>query len=619
MKKIFLPTLAVLVLGQVTAFSQQKEGILKDTINIKEVIVTATKTKVNRNVVPLTVSVISEEEIENSSESALLPVLSEQVPGLFITERGITGFGVSTGSAGQISVRGIGGNPNTQVLILLNGNPQFMGIMGHPIADAYIASDVEKVEVIRGPASTLYGTNAMGGAINIITKDQKNDGLDANGRVMYGSYNTKKIMLNSGYKKNKFNILASFNHDQTDGHRDSSEFKINNGYIKTGYTINNHLNVNADFSLANFVGADPGPEDSYAGYSLDIVRGMGAAELNNKYDKTNGSIRFFYNFGEHNITDGFHSLDNNYGVVAYQAISLFRGNTITAGLDYKQYGGLAENISSGEPVVFSDTTVTEMAGYIYLQQNLLSKLTLNAGFRLEHNNVYGNEPVPSAGLAYHPTATTTVKASVAKGFRSPTIRELFLWGTANSDLKPEKMMNYEIGVMQKLLDSKLSLELTVFNASGDNLIKAVAGETGYKYQNTGKFSNTGIEFAGAYKPSDNLSFNLNYSYINMKYHIVACPEHQLNINGTYKLNNLSVNVAVQHIQNLYTQVAPTEEISTYTLLNSKIAYKFNRYFDVFLKGENLTNVKYYINYGYPMPGIVIYGGINMHFQSGQGK
>lgn len=113
---------------------------------MEEVVITGTKTEINRNNVPLTVSVVSKEKIENSSESTLLPVLSEQVPGLFVTERGVTGFGVSTGSAGQIS--------------------------------------------FRGPASTLYGTNAMGGVINIITKEQKEDGFKANVRAMYGSYNT---------------------------------------------------------------------------------------------------------------------------------------------------------------------------------------------------------------------------------------------------------------------------------------------------------------------------------------------------------------------------------------------------------------------------------------------
>ncbi|NJK95347.1 MAG: TonB-dependent receptor plug domain-containing protein [Bacteroidales bacterium] len=141
--------------------------------NLDEVVVTATKTLVSRNNVAYSVSVVNEQNIEQSSESALLPVLAENVPGLFVTERGITGFGVANGSAGQISIRGIGGSPSTQVLVLLNGNPQFMGLMGHPLPDSYIASDAQRVEIIRGPASTLYGSNAMGGVINIITREQK--------------------------------------------------------------------------------------------------------------------------------------------------------------------------------------------------------------------------------------------------------------------------------------------------------------------------------------------------------------------------------------------------------------------------------------------------------------
>ena len=613
-KKSFLFMIAVVIIIK-SAFSQQNKSTLKDTINIDEVVITGTKTSVNRNNVPLTVSVVSKEKIENSSESALLPVLSEQVPGLFVTQRGITGFGVSTGSAGQITLRGIGGSPNTQVLILLNGNPQFMGIMGHPLSDAYIASDVEKVEIIRGPASTLYGTNAMGGVINIITKEQKEDGFKANARVMYGSYNTQKYMVTGGFKKNGFNVFASFNHDQTNGHRDSSDFKINNGYFRMGYDINRHLNINADLSLANFDATDPGPEDSKAGYTIDITRGMGAVALGNKFNKTSGSLRFFYNFGEHNITDGFHSKDKNYGILFYQAFNLFKGNTITVGTDYKQYGGIAENVKAmnGNGMVFGDTTVWEMAGYAYVQQELFRKLVLNAGFRLEHNSVFGNEPVPTGGFAYHPTSTTTLKTSVAKGFRSPTIRELYLWTPANANLKPERMVNYEIGVLQKLMGNKLSLELTLFKAKGDNLIQTVMGTTGPKNENTGKFSNTGIEFAGTYKPTNKLTLNTNYSYISMKEPIVASPEQQLFLSGTYKWTRLSINISVQHIHNLYTQLTPQKEKNSYTLLNSRVSYMIKKYVDVFVKGENLTDKKYYINYAYPMPGIIVFGGFNLHF------
>ncbi|NJK86928.1 MAG: TonB-dependent receptor plug domain-containing protein [Bacteroidales bacterium] len=139
--------------------------------------------------------------IEQSGESAILPVLSGQVPGVFITERGVTGFGVSDGAAGQISIRGLGGNPTMQVLVLIDGHPQFMGMMGHPLPDAYVASDVERVEVIRGPASALYGSNAYGGVINIITKKQVNEGISLQAKALYGSYDTRKFALNGGFRK----------------------------------------------------------------------------------------------------------------------------------------------------------------------------------------------------------------------------------------------------------------------------------------------------------------------------------------------------------------------------------------------------------------------------------
>ncbi|MFO7370641.1 MAG: TonB-dependent receptor [Bacteroidales bacterium] len=597
------------------SLTAQQTPVNEDTTTIDEIVVTGTKTGVNRHNVPMTISVVTGKQIEESSESALLPVLSEQVPGVFITERGITGFGVSTGSAGSISIRGIGGSPNTQTLILLNGNPQFMGIMGHPLPDAYIASDVEKVEVIRGPASTLYGSNAMGGVINIITRDQKKEGLSANARLMYGSYNTQKYMVNTGYKKNGFNVLASFNHDQTDGHRDSSDFSINNGYLSTGYKINEHLRLEANFSLANFDATDPGKESDMAGETIDITRGMGAFSFTNIFEKTNGSVRFFYNFGEHDITDGFHSKDKNFGTVVYQSFNFFKGNTLTFGIDYKQYGGMAENVKAmgGQGLQFVDTTVQEIAGYAYIQQMLFEKLTLNAGFRLEHNSMYGTEPVPSVGLAYHPFFATTVKASVAKGFRSPTIRELYMWGTANDELNPEKMTNYELSIEQRFLKNKVTAEFTVFKAEGDNLIKTVAESGITKYRNTGNFSNLGIEFAGSYKPLDNLSVRANYSYISMDEPIIATPEHHFNLSSTYQLKKFTATLSVQSVHNLYTRTSPTAEKESYTLLNTRLAYKFNKYCDLFIKGENLTNQDYCINYDYPMPGFIAFAGINLHY------
>ena len=315
------------------------QSLTSDTVEIEEVVVTGSKVEVARQQVPLSISLISREELEQSTESALLPLLSEQVPGLFVTQRGITGFGVAGGAAGQINIRGLGGNPTTQVLILIDGHPQFMGLMGHHLPDAYVTSDAERVEVIRGPASFLYGSNAFGGVINIITKKQKQEGLEANVRLKYGSFNTQKYMGSMGYRKNRFDLFASFNHDRTDGHRDSADFRITNGYIKTGYRINSSINLFADFNLASYETADPGIYGGPAGDRIDILRGKTSLSLENNYEKLEGAVKLYYNFGDHDISDGWHSIDVMKGMMVYQSMKLFQGNTITAGLDYMDMAG----------------------------------------------------------------------------------------------------------------------------------------------------------------------------------------------------------------------------------------------------------------------------------------
>ena len=125
--------------------------------------------------------VLGREQIVRGGRSSLLPALSEQVPGLFITGRGVMGFGVSGGASGQMNLRGVGGGasggPTTGLLVLIDGQPQYMGLMGHPVADAYQSLLAERVEVTRGPASVLYGSNAMGGVVNIITRKPAQDGV----------------------------------------------------------------------------------------------------------------------------------------------------------------------------------------------------------------------------------------------------------------------------------------------------------------------------------------------------------------------------------------------------------------------------------------------------------
>jgi outer membrane cobalamin receptor len=614
--KTTIPVLILLVLF--TSFiSKAQFSIIKDTVQIDEIVVTGTPVKVTRNNVPMAVSVVSKTQIEETDESALLPILNGKVPGLFVTERGITGFGVATGSAGQISIRGIGGNPTTGVLMLIDGHPQFMGIMGHPLPDSYVASDVERVEVIRGPASILYGSNAMGGVINIITKKQNNEGVNGNARISFGSFNTQKYMGSVGFKKDKFNAFISVNHDKTDGHRESSDFKINNGYIKLGYNFGEHFYASTDLSLAKFKASDPGPDTLNAkpGESIDILRGYWAFSLQNEFEKTSGSLKVFANFGEHDITDGFHSKDKNYGVNFYQSLQLFKGNNITLGFDNMTYGGIAENIKAmnGAGVVFTDTTINELGVYGFVQQTLGESLTLNGGIRFQDNSVYGNQWIPSAGFAYSFGKTTTWKGNVSKGFRSPTLRELYMFGPKNPDLNPESIVNYETGLLSTFFNKTLSAELTFFKVTGDNLITMVPVNGIMKYLNSGEIENKGIEFALNAEASKNLKLTGTYSYINMKNPVYATPEHQIYLNAHYRLNKLQLMGSIQQILNLDNDATAIINKVDYTLVQAKAMYNLTKNLKVYVSGENLLNQRYEVNRYYTMPGTTVFAGLNFVF------
>jgi iron complex outermembrane receptor protein len=611
----------------------------QDTISISEVVITATKNEVSKRNIPLTITSINPEQINQSDESALLPLISEQTPGLFVTERGMLGFGVSTGAAGQISIRGIGGSPTTQVLILIDGHPQFMGIMGHPLPDAYVTSDAEKVEIIRGPGSILYGSNAMGGVINIITRNQKENGYNINARASYGMFNTQKLALSGGMRRNKFSVFGSFNYGHTDGHRDSSDFTITNGYLKTSYHLNKNVSITADVNMADYHVQDPGKvQDSLAGEMMNIFRGETSLSVDNSFSKTEGSLKIYYNMGDHNFTDGWRSHDEMYGLMAYQVLKPFKGNSVTIGYDYMVFGGRGKTIttvlrdengniipgSNGRPqFVISEyndkwVSANSHAAYAFMQQQLLLKVTLTAGIRYENNSIFGGALIPQAGFAFYPGSNTTLRGSLSKGYRPPSIRELYLFPTANEALKPENILNSEIGWEQKWLKGIFNTSLTLFWLNGDNIIvkNPPVAPPPPLYKNTGNIENKGIEFSTDIRPVKVLTVHANYAYINMKTPMSGTPEHSLFISSQYRIDKFSVSVKINYISNLYGEdagglVSVIED--GYLLAGIKLSYKIVKMLELFVSGDNLLNQSYQHIYGYPNPGINITGGINFKF------
>ncbi|MDR3236722.1 MAG: TonB-dependent receptor [Prevotellaceae bacterium] len=620
--------LLIPVLCLSAAAGRAQDTTAVDGRRLNEVVVTANRTEVNRHNVPMIISVVGKEELRQSGESNILSALSQRVPGLFVTERNIAGFGVGSRGAGGMTLRGVGGD---RMLILIDGHPQYMGVMGHALADAYAVSNIEKVEVVRGPASILYGSNAMNGAINMITRRHDADGWSADASLMYGSYNTQKHAFSAGQKKGRFDAFVAVSQDRTDGNRAHSAFSATNGYAKVGYRISNHFRAWADVNLASYGIEDPGADtELYVDCLAEILRGVASVTLENRYGSTDGAFKFFYNFGDHKINDGhkegyplslfyFRSNDHNYGVNWYQIFRPFRGNMVTAGVDFKNFGGRAWNdyIAPATPdVVETDTSLYEAAGYLLVQQMLFDRLTLNAGARFEHNQQFGNEWIPQAGLSYRPFRHTVLKAAASKGFRSPNMQELFYkaaWAGHNPELKPERMTNYEISVGQDFCDRRVSVELTGFISEGSNLIEADRSH-GYPptNYNTGSFLNKGVEFTCYWQAFSNFTLQGNYAYLYMMdAPILYAPKHQAFLAASYRWQKWSFNANYKFVDDMYISTGSSELTDTYGLLDARISFRPTAWLDVFVKGNNLTGRDYQIVSGYPMPGTTVFGGINI--------
>ncbi len=592
-------------------------GQSPDTLVLDEVVVSGNRVEVMKSRAPLSVSVVSGDEIQQHEASNILPVVSMMTPNMFVSEIGVAGYPLGNSTAGQINIRGISGAPNARILMMVDGQPQYMGIFGHPLPNFHVASNVDKVEVVRGPGSLLYGSNAMGGIINVITKKDHQDGVSGQVHASYGSYNTQKYSGSVNVNHNKLTARVSFNYDKTDGHRDTSAFNNSNFNVKLGYRVNDHWKAEANYMMADYSFEDPGRENDpeSIAFTGDITRNMATLALKNSYERVDGGLHAFYNWGEHAFSDGWRSTDVNTGANLYQGLTLWKGGLLTAGIDFKHYGG------TGSTGFLADTllTVQETAGYLLLDQSFGEIVNLNAGVRYEYHSVYGGELVPQAGFSVRPMKGTTIKGLLSKGFRSPTIMELYLFAP-NSALEPERLVNYELSVSQQF-GSSVYAEITGFIINGTNLIQIQPNPTPpppVTRVNAGEFSNKGLEIESSVKLSSNFTGNVSYSLLDTETSLLFAPSQQLYIGGAYQLGKIHFSLNYKRVQDLTISIDnenPENNVSeSYGLLNAKVTYRPLDFLQVYLAGKNLTDNSYNNLLGYPMPGIRFMTGISFYLK-----
>ena len=599
---------------------------------INEVVVTGTRSETDVRHLPMTVSVVGRPQLEASQQTSVLPVLNSQVPGFFSTSRGVMGYGVATGASGQMSLRGIGGPaqaglPTTGLLVLIDGHPQYMGLMGHPIADAYQTMMAERVEVLRGPASVLYGSNAMGGVINIVTRKMQEDGIRTNINIGVGSYGSIQTEATNRIRKGRFSSTVTASYNRTDGHRADMAFEQYGGYAKLGYDFTDNWKVWGDVNVTRFNATNPGAVmKPYIDNDQRITRGMTSFALENYYEKTSGALSFFYNWGDHWINDGyqpggeplqyrFNSNDQMLGVSWYQSIQLFQGNRLTVGADYFHFGGEAWNqFFDGHRETSANKSLNEVAGYVDFRQDIAAWLTLDAGARVDYHSQTGTEFIPQVGLAFHLPENAEIKAMASKGFRNPTIREMYMFPPQNPDLKPEKLWNYELSFSQRLMDNRLSYGLNVFYINGENLIIRLPNPngSGMLNQNSGEIENWGAEANVGYQFNPVWSVMVNYSWLHMENPVLASPEHKLYGGVNFRKGRWSASTGIQYVKGLYTDLdAATKE--NFVLWDMQGSFKATNYLSFYVRGENLLAQRYEINAGYPMPKATFMGGVNINF------
>ena len=596
-----------------SAYSESSSDTHVDSLKIDEVVVTGTRNATDIRHLPMTVTVIDRKTLTEQHQTNILPTLMQQVPGLMLTSRSMMGYGVSTGAAGGINIRGISGGAG-QLLVLIDGHPQYQGIYGHPIADSYQTLMAERVEVLRGPASVLYGSNAMGGVLNIVTRSMHKNGVCTQIDLGAGSYGTVQIEASNQVRSGKFSSTISAQYSRTDNHRPRMGFEQYGGFVKLGYDMSSHWNAYLDVNLTHFNASNPGTEESpLFDANQWITRGAVSAALENHYNKTSGAISVYSNFGRHKIDDGssdpekttqryFRSKDALTGISWYQSTQFFEGNRLTVGVDYQHIYGNAYYTSKVTDEILDTPNKqsgrshrNDIAGYVDFRQDITSWITLDAAIRLDYNSITGSEWIPQVGMVIRPITTGEIKLMASKGFRNPTMREMYLYPPSNEDLDPERIWNYELSWHHRL--GSLTYGANLFYIKGDNMIQTV----NRKNVNTGEIENYGIEMEGNYRVNEYLSLSTNHSFLHMKNKIIAAPKYKGFLGMNFTSNKWMIQSGLQYINHLYTVVGETEQTNSFWLLNASITYKINKNISLWLRGENLLAQKYEINLGYPMP------------------
>lgn len=599
----------VMVAGSGFCAAVSDEEALPD-FESEAVVVTATKYPEETRDIPASVSVITREEIERSNATNLVDLLVRE-PGVFVVRQGGMGF------AGNVRIRGLGGSPPTQVAVLIDGHPDFMGVMGHILPSAYLLDNVQRIEIVRGPASTLYGSTAMGGVINIITRSADAEQVSRLSGTA-GTFNTSGTTLRMGGRRGERNWLGTVGTSRTDGNHPYGFYSEKNFSVRVGGPVGR--GVKATFSAQAVVydtldqrtvaesGGTPPPIDTLRqhfdrrDYDLTFDFDRGGSK---------SSVKLFHNDGDHNFADGWHSDDYVEGIGLTHRRTGARSGLLW-GADLHRYGGDVLR-QHGGAVPSPPLTFERDARALYVTADRLfgDGGRAQAGLRWEKPEDFDPKLLPQIGYTRPVGEDTALRASVRRGYRVPSFRELFVLGPKNPDLKPEDIWQYEVGASRST--GRGVIDLALFAIRGSNLIVIDARQ----WRNTGKVRYRGAEIGYRRPLSRRSSLYANYSYLHTGEAKEGTVGHKAAAGIDYTQGKWRWSADGLLVDRLYGLDAEDEieRVGGYFLTNIKVGYQINEVYEATLGVENLFDRQYRIDPVYPfdMPGRAFVFGLNSRF------
>ncbi|MGD9139964.1 MAG: TonB-dependent receptor [bacterium] len=552
-----------------------------EVYSVEEIEVKATRIDLPLGSVAPSVDVATRDEIMlNGANSATAAV--GYLPGVFIEQ---------TGDFGQadISIRGLG-DTGRRVMILMDGHPVKSGLTGATFTQGLTVADIDQIELVRTPGSVIYGSDALGGVVNIVTSPPST-GFALRANTTYGSYNTYKLSAFNSARIRRLGYVLSVDRRQSDGHLPHSEYRGTDFLAKvTGRAGRTNVALLAKYY--NGYKEEPAPSsdppETVSDAWTDYTRGTVDLEVSSRFGGGKSTLKTYVESGDYEFSDGWRSKDKYMGLMAYQTRFIGEMTLLNGGLDFRHQRG---EVISPDPGQWSKYEY----GFYCLAQFFLKEVAVaTAGLRINIDEISGTTPAPHLGIVYDVTDATTLRGSVSGGFRSPQIDELFMFETSNSGLGPETIWSFELGFTHRVA-SAARLSASVFRIDGQDFIELVPHKGhGNKpvYENVGEIEFSGAEASLSLRPHTSMESRISYAYLDPGRNTAGRPGDKLDVAGIVYIRRFTLLGSLQYVGDYYAADDRQERIDDYLVLNARLSSYVAAGFDAFFSIENITDEEY---------------------------